>query len=361
MKRITSLLLAAALMLNCFIFADCTAFASARKKAEEHKVGDTFTITLTIKNENGGDSSTWKDAYYAKFKPEADGDYEFAVTGLDFYGEGGYSALIVDAKDNPVSYAYALGEDSYHIDLVGHLKANRTYYYLVQYYADVSRTVNLKVKLKKHKHKMINTESGCPDAEYLLDAVDENGNYIDMCKIQGCYNDGLNAYYGVHSIEPSKAKYLYNGKEKKPQPVFVDRRGKVFDYDGDIKIKFENNINVGVAKMNVRDNGCWRIVKFKILPPKTQIEKLTSKSRKAVISWDKTKQTDGYQLEYSRDGSFKKGSTTRVKVEGSKNTKQTVKYLSRGKKYYFRVRTYKKVKSKNYYSPWSKAETVKIK
>ena len=362
MKRLASILLAAALLINCAVFADFSAYASTRKNAPERKVGDSFTITLKIENENGGSSTDWNHAYYAKFKPEADGDYEFAVKGEDFYGEGGYCALITDAKDNVVSYAYALGEDSFQIDLVGHLKANRTYYYLVQYSADVDHTVNLKVKLKKHKHQMINTGEGIPDAEYMIDAVDEDGKPFDMCKVQGCYSSGIGAYYGVYYIEASKQKYLYDGKEKTPKPVFYDRRGKAFDADDkDLKVKFENNVVVGKAKMNVRYNGLWHAIKFTILPAKTKIEKLTSKKRKVVLKWDIVKaQASGYQVEYSRDKSFKKGSAKRVKVSGRKSSSLNINNLSSGRKYYFRVRTYKKVGKKTYYSPWSAAESVKV-
>ena len=48
-------------------------------------------------------------------------------------------------------------------------------------------------------------------------------------------------------------------------------------------------------------------------------------------------------------------------MKGYKKTSRTIRKLKRGKKYYVRVRTYKKVNGKNYYSAWSKARYVEIK
>ena len=370
MKRLISIALAAVMLVSCFALADFSALAFTRKKAPEYKVGDKFTITLNVKDKdgNGGVSSKWKNAYYAKFKPESDGDYEFSVKGVDFYGTGGYRALLVDAKDKPVSFAYATGDDSFYVDLVGHLKANRTYYYLVQYQCDYTHSVKLSVKLKKHKHQMINTATQYPDASYMIDAVDENGNPIDMCKVQGCYDSGLSQYYeGGYEIVPRKAKYLYTGSEIKPEIKYIDRRGNEFSPDllsddHKFKIKYKDNVNVGVGKIMLWDEYEWIPIKFTILPAKTKISMLASKKRSASVKWNIVKaQASGYQVEYSRDKNFKKGSAKRVKVSGRKSSSLNINYLSSGRKYYFRVRTYKKVGKKTYYSPWSAAESVKIK
>ena len=51
----------------------------------------------------------------------------------------------------------------------------------------------------------------------------------------------------------------------------------------------------------------------------------------------------------------------KISVKGYKKTSRTIRKLKRGKKYYVRVRTYKKVNGKNYYSAWSKARYVEIK
>ena len=80
------------------------------------------------------------------------------------------------------------------------------------------------------------------------------------------------------------------------------------------------------------------------------------------LSWKKQKtQTTGYQIQYSTSKKFKKAKA--VNVSKHKTTSKYIKKLSSKKKYYVRVRTYKKVKingkTKKVYSSWSKSKTVK--
>ena len=65
----------------------------------------------------------------------------------------------------------------------------------------------------------------------------------------------------------------------------------------------------------------------------------------------------GYQIQRATNSSFTKNSK-KYKVKGYDKTSKTIKELKGGKKYYVRVRTYKVVNGKTYYSKWSKAKTV---
>ena len=79
------------------------------------------------------------------------------------------------------------------------------------------------------------------------------------------------------------------------------------------------------------------------------------------MTWKKqATQTTGYQLQYSTDKNFKKGNKT-VTVKGAKTTSKTISKLTKGKKYYVRVRTYKTVNKTNFYSGWSKSSSVTVK
>ena len=55
---------------------------------------------------------------------------------------------------------------------------------------------------------------------------------------------------------------------------------------------------------------------------------------------------------------MKKAKTVKVKKSSKK---ATVKKLSKGKKYYVRIRTYKTVNGKKIYSDWSAVKSVKVK
>ena len=52
---------------------------------------------------------------------------------------------------------------------------------------------------------------------------------------------------------------------------------------------------------------------------------------------------------------------TTVSVKNNKKTVETCKRLTGSKKYYVRVRTYKELNGKTYYSAWSAAKTVTTK
>ena len=89
------------------------------------------------------------------------------------------------------------------------------------------------------------------------------------------------------------------------------------------------------------------------------ISKLTS-SKKGVASltWTNVSGESGYQVYYStkKDSGYKKVKSYKTNVvKGSKSK------LKSGKKYYFKVRAYKKTASGTVYSSWSAVKSVKIK
>ncbi len=56
-----------------------------------------------------------------------------------------------------------------------------------------------------------------------------------------------------------------------------------------------------------------------------------------------------------------KALVTKTKTVNNKTTKLTIKGLKAKKKYYVRIRTYKKVGKKKYYSQWSKVKKITTK
>ncbi len=82
-------------------------------------------------------------------------------------------------------------------------------------------------------------------------------------------------------------------------------------------------------------------------------------SKKATVKWKKTTKVTGYQIQYSTSKTFKSGNKT-VKVSGAKKASKVLSKLKKGKTYYVRVRTYKKINGKTYYSAWSSKKKVKI-
>ncbi|MBR1664031.1 MAG: CotH kinase family protein [Ruminococcus sp.] len=92
---------------------------------------------------------------------------------------------------------------------------------------------------------------------------------------------------------------------------------------------------------------------------KTVALKATSKTRKkAKLTWKKISGASGYQLYYSTK---KNGSYKLIKNLSSKTTGYTKSKLTSGKKYYFKLRAYKTINGKKYYSDFSKIVSKKIK
>ena len=98
---------------------------------------------------------------------------------------------------------------------------------------------------------------------------------------------------------------------------------------------------------------------FTINPKSTNITSLTKGKKSITIKIKKQQtQTTGYQIMYSQNKNFKNSKTTKI---NNKTTKKTIKNLKAKKKYYAKVRTYKVINGKTYYSDWSKVKQVKTK
>ncbi len=97
-------------------------------------------------------------------------------------------------------------------------------------------------------------------------------------------------------------------------------------------------------------------------PKQVSISKVKSGTKKLTITVKKISDTvNGYEVQVATDKNFKKNAK-KVSVTGSKTLSKTVKGLKSGKKYFIRVRTYKKANGNKVYSAWKKySKAVKVK
>ena len=91
--------------------------------------------------------------------------------------------------------------------------------------------------------------------------------------------------------------------------------------------------------------------------PSTSISSIKVKNEAITIKWKKKTNIAGYQIQYSTNSKFKKGNKT-IKIKKAKTVSKKITGL---KKYYVRIRTYKIVNKKTYYSSWSKKKNVTTK
>ena len=92
---------------------------------------------------------------------------------------------------------------------------------------------------------------------------------------------------------------------------------------------------------------------------KITANKVLAKDNALKITWSKKSGISGYEIQYSLKKNFKKSKT--IKIKKNSATSKTIKNLKNKKKYYVRIRTYRKVDGNIYRSAWSKTRSIKTK
>lgn len=154
---------------------------------------------------------------------------------------------------------------------------------------------------------------------------------------------------------------VYTGKALKPA-VTVKYGSKALKKGTDYTVSYKNNKAVGLATVTVKGKGSYtgtKNVSFTILPRAVAISKLTAGKQSLTVKWGRRAEATGYELQYAMKSSFAGAKT--VKIKKNATVSATIKKLKTGKTYYVRLRSYKTVGKKTYYSAWSKGKGVKVK
>ncbi len=170
-----------------------------------------------------------------------------------------------------------------------------------------------------------------------------------ITKVSSAYKKSVGQSF---TLKPkAKGKITYKTGNKKV--ATVNSKGKV-------TVKGTGKATITVtAKATSTYSKCVKKITVYGVPKKPEMKKLTAGKKKFTVQWKKDKKADGYQVQYSTDKKFKKNVKS-VNVS-KKSTKTTVKKLKKGKTYRVRMRSYKKINGKKYYSGWSKVKSVKVK
>ena len=165
----------------------------------------------------------------------------------------------------------------------------------------------------------------------------------------------------------SKTLFTYNGKVQKPKIRSIN--GKALKAGKDYSIKWSNPSSKSVGKYTLLITGKGNYTgtakaSYKINPKGTVLRKLKKGRRAVKVKWKKqtakmsSSRITGYQIQLATNKKFTKNKKT-VSVKGYKKVSKRVTGLKGGRKYYVRIRTYKTIKGRRLYSPWSKVRTVK--
>ncbi|MBR1629694.1 MAG: fibronectin type III domain-containing protein [Lachnospiraceae bacterium] len=131
--------------------------------------------------------------------------------------------------------------------------------------------------------------------------------------------------------------------------------------NGKLTAKSVGKVNV-VIKAAATGNylSASKTISITVIPSGTSLSSLRNgATRKMIVKWKKNSTVSGYEIQYSTSSSFKSGNK-KATVSRASTVSKTIGSLSKGKTYYVRIRTYKTVGGKKYYSSWSGAKKVKI-
>lgn len=163
----------------------------------------------------------------------------------------------------------------------------------------------------------------------------------------------------------SKTAFTYNGKVQKPVIKTIGGKKLAEGKDYTLKWSDASSKKVGPYTLTITGKGNYTgIVKssYNINPKGTKLTKLKKEGKALRVRWKKqagkmsSSRITGYQLQLATNKKFTKNKKS-LTVKGYKKVSKKVTGLKGGKKYYVRIRTYKTIKGKRYYSPWSKIKT----
>ena len=166
---------------------------------------------------------------------------------------------------------------------------------------------------------------------------------------------------GKCSVRISTTSYTYNGATRKPT-VSVKLNGQTLSsdcytvtYASGRKLVGTYAVTVTAKSGNVPVCGSAKLT-FTIVPRTTYVTSLSAAKAGFTVQWSKrVSQTSGYQIQYRMKGL---SSTKTITVSGTSTTAKKITKLRAKKRYYVKVRTYKTVSGKRYYSSWSSSKSV---
>ena len=172
----------------------------------------------------------------------------------------------------------------------------------------------------------------------------------------------------VQPVKPVSTKFTvktknvtYNGKAQKPAVnVYAGNKKISSKY---YSVSYKNNKNVGYGTVVVKGKGSYAkysgFTTFKINLKGVFLSSVKAQKKKMVVSWKKTGGNQGYQVQYSTSKNFK--SNVKTANISAKRGSVIIKNIPAKKRYYVRIRSYKKVGNKIWYTGWSKTKNVNTK
>lgn len=156
---------------------------------------------------------------------------------------------------------------------------------------------------------------------------------------------GYTVYRSVNGGKYAKIKTITKGATVS----YVDAAAKT----NGAKVAYKIVVNKLVSGKTYSSAACTAKATY-FLSPVATVLLSNSASKSIKVSYTKNAKASGYQIRYSLYSSMSGAKV--VTASGYTSTSKTITGLTKGKKYYISVRSYKKVGTKVYYSSWSSAK-----
>lgn len=165
----------------------------------------------------------------------------------------------------------------------------------------------------------------------------------------------------ISNVTLKSSNVAYTGKALKPKVTVTDAAGATIASKY-YTVTYKNNKEIGKATITVKGKAGYKgskSISFNIVPAKVKSVSSVKASKKKVLTvkWKKVAKCDGYEIQASTSKDFSKG-IKKATAKGATKLTADVKGLKGNTSYYVRVRAYKKVKGKTYYSDWTKFKKV---
>ena len=181
--------------------------------------------------------------------------------------------------------------------------------------------------IKKGQYKDLTKKSGWEDANVCLKAYTKDTGKI------------LKSLSGAEVTGYTDKVYTGEGIRQSPTVIL---NGTKLEEGTDYRIAYNNWISPGIATMTIVGNGeyCGSVAKqYRILPKAPEITSISSNSKGCLsLKWNRPYKADGFEI-YLK----KPGSSRYTKVKTTTATSAVLKKLASKKKYYVKIRAYKKV------------------
>ena len=204
------------------------------------------------------------------------------------------------------------------------------------------------------------TEELAAAEKALQEALNKNKDAASQLADREAALNSLRSDLKYAALSKLKSK-AFNGKTQ-VQKLVITMNGKRLTAGKDYAIAYASNKNIGTATVIITGKGSYRgtlRANFAINPAACKITKAKARKKTIKLKWKKPKsKLTGYQIMYTKSGSFKNAKT--LTIQSAKKKSAKLKKLTRKKTFRIKMRAYTVVNGKTYYSKWSK-KTVKTK